>query len=98
MTNDIFKQNLFRLLGKANISNTRLSKLTGIDLVTIRNYLSGKTLPNVKKLMLLCDALGCSPDDLLTDNKYSKYMLGWKKGRIALMNEMQKVIEGDEKL
>ena len=47
------------------ISQSELSRLTGIHRTLIARYEGGVTWPGSRKLAKMADALGCSVDDLI---------------------------------
>lgn len=58
-----FSKRLGRILFMKGISQTELSKRTGIDQAAISRYLSGKRAPTLYNLDKIAKALGCSVDD-----------------------------------
>ena len=59
-------ERLFKILGEQGISGYRLSKMTGIPAKTISDWHVKKTNPGADKIMPICEALGISPETLLT--------------------------------
>ena len=47
------------------VTESELSKMTGISVVTISQYRNGKKIPNVRNLRKIAHVLGCTPDDLI---------------------------------
>lgn len=93
--NKVFRDNLTKAIGKCDISVVRLSRMSGINRHTINTYLAGKSVPNAKFIIALCDVLGVTPNELLLerDIDYSKYMQGYRNGRRALWNMIKNTVE-----
>lgn len=53
---------------KCGYSIRRLSELTGVHYVSICRYELGKTVPSIRNLIRLSEALGCSVSDLIETN------------------------------
>lgn len=63
---EVFERCFRYLLRRAmrGVSEMELSDRTGISVVTLSQYRNGKTLPTLKNLRKLADALDCTPNDL----------------------------------
>lgn len=55
-----FAKNLKKAMEERNMSQTKLSSLTGIGKSSISQYLSGKNEPNQKRIKQIAEALDCS--------------------------------------
>lgn len=60
-----FQTRLLRFRRVAGMSVADLSIKVGIKADTIYSWEAGKTLPNVRHVVMLCDALSITPNDLL---------------------------------
>jgi len=58
----MFQELLHILMEEREVTQSELSKTTGISKSSISQYLSGKNKPSEKRLNLLADTLGCSVD------------------------------------
>jgi DNA-binding XRE family transcriptional regulator len=63
------EQKLETLRNRANITQKQLSKAIGITDHTYRNWLKGRSIPNLEiwQFKALCKALKCSPEELPDD-------------------------------
>ena len=60
-----FSNKLYCILQKKGMTQADLSRKSGLSEVSISRYMSGERLPNCKAIMAICDALACTPNDLL---------------------------------
>ena len=51
------------------ISMETLSERTGMQIATLYNYQSGKREPDIKGLIMIADALGCTVDELIREKE-----------------------------
>ena len=58
-------ERLFTILKKKNVSMPELSRMTGISRHTIYDWQKKNTNPGADKIMVLCEALQITPEDLL---------------------------------
>lgn len=58
----LFKEKLKRAMNDLNISQSQLTKITGICRSSISQYLSGKNVPNAERQIEIATALGLEPD------------------------------------
>lgn len=58
-------QRLFKIMDEERISIPELSTRTGISKQTIYDWKKKGTNPGADKIMILCEALGITPEDLL---------------------------------
>lgn len=62
---DRTRESIDRMLKKNGINCMQLSKKIGVIYNTIYRFRDGTTYPRIKTLISMCDALGCSPDELI---------------------------------
>ena len=48
-----------------SISQTELADLAGLSIYTVQKYEGGEMTPRTDKLLAICNALDCSPNDIL---------------------------------
>lgn len=58
-------ERLFKIMEDKNISMPELSRMTGISRHTIFDWQRRNTNPGADKIMVICEALQISPDELL---------------------------------
>lgn len=58
-------ERLFNIMAERNISMPELSRMTGISRHTIFDWQRRNTNPGADKIMLLCEALEITPEELL---------------------------------
>lgn len=58
-------ERMFQIMKEKNISQTQLSKLTGIAMQTISDWKNKKTNPGADKIMIICNVLEITPEELL---------------------------------
>ncbi len=63
----IISERIFHILREKGISQKEFSDRTGITQSSISDWKRKKTNPNAEKIMIICDALGISPFELLQD-------------------------------
>lgn len=68
-TTEIFIKNLNSLLKARNLSQTDLSRLTGISLGSINGYLLGRNRPLLSQASLICSSLNVSLENMCELNK-----------------------------
>ena len=69
-------ERLFKIMNEKNISMPELSRMTGISRHTIFDWQRRNTNPGADKIMVICEALQITPEELLIgkqDNENSKY-------------------------
>ncbi|MBQ5952598.1 MAG: helix-turn-helix transcriptional regulator [Eubacterium sp.] len=59
-------ERMFQIMEEKQITQYRLSKMTGISTKTISDWRNKKTNPGADKIMVICEALQVSPEMLLT--------------------------------
>ncbi len=63
--NMTISERLFEIMHKKEISGYRLSKMTGISRQTIFDWHKKNTNPGADKIMVICEALQITPEELL---------------------------------
>ena len=58
-------ERLFTILKKKNVSMPELSRMTGISRHTIYDWQKKNTNPGADKIMVICEALQITPEELL---------------------------------
>lgn len=61
----IFANNLQYLMGQKRMSQSELSRLTGIDQGSISRYVSGRQLPGIRAITNIACALRITVDELI---------------------------------
>ena len=64
----MFADNLKVIMGTKGITQSELSRITGIGRSSISMYLSGKTEPSPKRMKEISNALGCRFEELSKPN------------------------------
>jgi len=59
-------ERMFQIMEEKQITQYRLSKMTGISTKTISDWRNKKTNPGADKIMVICEALQILPETLLT--------------------------------
>lgn len=65
-------ERLFRIMEEKNISMPELSRMTGISRHTIYDWQRKGTNPGADKIMVICEALQISPEELLIGREDDK--------------------------
>ena len=69
-------ERLFKIMKEKNISMPELSRMTGISRYTIFDWQRRNTNPGADKIMVICEALQITPEELLVgkqDNEKPEY-------------------------
>ena len=69
-------ERLFKIMNEKNISMPELSRMTGISRHTIFDWQRRNTNPGADKIMVICEALQITPEELLIgkqDNENPEY-------------------------
>ena len=61
--------NIFKIMDDKGISQHELSRQTGIAQSCISDWKTKGTDPQAKKIISICEVLGCSPYDILIINE-----------------------------
>lgn len=62
----IISERIFKLLKDRNMSQNAFAKAVGISGSTISDWKTKKTNPTSEKIMIICEVLGVTPEQLLT--------------------------------
>ncbi len=62
----IISERIFKLLKEKNMSQNAFAKKVGLSGSTISDWKTKKTNPTAEKIMPICEALGVTPEQLLT--------------------------------
>lgn len=65
-------ERLFEIMNEKNISMPELSRMTGISRHTIFDWQRRNTNPGADKIMIICEALEITPEELLVGKKYDE--------------------------
>ena len=65
----VFPARLKRLRQAAGVGQAQLAERVGVSTEFVSRMERGKTLPSLVTLGKLCDALGCSPNELLLPSR-----------------------------
>lgn len=60
-------EKIFSIMKEKGISQLTLAQKTGIGQSTISDWKTKKTNPSANKILAICDALECTPYDILED-------------------------------
>ena len=63
----IISERIYQLMEARNITQLELSQMTGIAQSTMSDWKHKKTNPAADKIMIICDALEVTPEELLQD-------------------------------
>ena len=69
-------ERIFKIMNEKNISTPELSRMTGISRHTIFDWQRRNTNPGADKIMVICEALQITPEELLVgkqDNEKPEY-------------------------
>lgn len=61
----IIGKNLLEIRAQRKMSQELLEQLTGISQDQISRFESGERIPSVRQLVAMCEALKCSPSEML---------------------------------
>lgn len=64
----IVSENIFRILKEKNMTQSELSKLTGIRESTISDWKNKGINPSSDKIMVICNALEIDPVEILSED------------------------------
>ncbi|MBR0392631.1 MAG: helix-turn-helix transcriptional regulator [Oscillospiraceae bacterium] len=86
-------ERMFQIMEEKQITQYRLSKMTGISTKTISDWRNKKTNPGADKIMVICEALQVTPETLLTGRNRTEMsdVLPYIENRPDTMVEIQLV-------
>ena len=90
-------ERIFEIMKEKNIKAKEFAKMTGIGQSTISDWKTKKTNPQANKIMIICEALNVSPEDVLFDTmtvnqKKDKIDKDLESGKITL-NQARKLLD-----
>lgn len=93
----IISERIFEIMKEKNIKAKEFAKMTGIGQSTISDWKTKKTNPQANKIMIICEALNVSPEDVLFDTmtvkqKKDKIDKDLEAGKITL-NQARKLLD-----
>jgi transcriptional regulator with XRE-family HTH domain len=93
----IISERIFEIMKEKNINAKEFAKMTGIGQSTISDWKTKKTNPQANKIMIICEALNVSPEDVLFDTmtikqKKDKIDKDLEAGKITL-NQARKLLD-----
>lgn len=93
----IISERIFEIMKEKNIKAKEFAKMTGIGQSTISDWKNKKTNPQANKIMIICEALNVSPEDVLFDTmtvkqKKDKVDKDLEAGKITL-NQARKLLD-----
>lgn len=93
----IISERIFEIMKEKNIKAKEFAKMTGIGQSTISDWKNKKTNPQTNKIMIICEALNVSPEDVLFDTmtvkqKKDKVDKDLEAGKITL-NQARKLLD-----
>jgi len=95
-------ERLFHIMKKKNVSMPELSRMTGISRHTIYDWQKKNTNPGADKIMVICEALHISPEELLLgsadDTPKDKNANLESDIDTKIMREYRELSEGQKKL
>lgn len=80
---------MFQIMKEKNITQSQLSRMTGIAVQTISDWKNKKTNPGADKIMRVCRALEITPEELLAGESPEPR----KKAKPKTDNELQLMID-----
>lgn len=93
-------ERIFQIMEEKEMQQLELSKRTGIAQSTIADWKRFKTNPSADKIMIICDALNVSPEDILCDTMTSQQKVIYAAEKIQngkmTMNQGRKLLGLEE--
>ena len=93
-------ERIFQIMEEKEMQQLELSKRTGIAQSTIADWKRFKTNPSADKIMIICDALNVSPEDILCDTMTSQQKVIYAAKKIQngkmTMNQGRKLLGLEE--
>ena len=80
----VISERMFQIMDERGMTQAELSRLTGISTRTISDWRKKKTNPGADKIMIICEALGLTPEELLEGKSdYENQKAGIKADTVA---------------
>ncbi len=94
-------ERLFSILDERDISIPELGRMTGISRFTINDWHKKKTNPGSDKIMIICEALEITPEELLMGGREERatvsYSLTDKAFEAHLINECRDFSDAEKR-
>ena len=87
----IEKLNQLRL--SKNMSVYRLAELSGINQSTLANTFSRKTVPSIKNLEIICEALGLTLSQFFAENESKEILTEEEKNLVVNFRRLPKTVK-----
>ena len=93
----IISERIFKILKDRNMSQNAFAKKVGLSSSTISDWKTKKTNPTAEKIMPICEALGVTPEQLLTgkdiDEGYEKNIAKKEDESLVITKSDIRIIE-----
>ena len=93
----IISERIFKILNDKHMSQNAFAKKVGLSGSTISDWKTKKTNPTAEKIMPICEALGVTPEQLLTgkgiDEDYEENKVEKEKYDFVITNSDIRMIE-----
>ena len=93
----IISERIFKILKDRNMSQNTFAKKVGLSSSTISDWKTKKTNPTAEKIMPICEALGVTPEQLLTgkdiDEGYEKNITKKEDESLVITKSDIRIIE-----
>ena len=93
----IISERIFKILKNRNMSQNAFAKKVGLSSSTISDWKTKKTNPTAEKIMPICEALGVTPEQLLTgkdiDEGYEKNIAKKEDESLVITKSDIRIIE-----
>lgn len=94
----IISEKIFELIKARGMNQKEFALATGISQSTISDWKTKKTNPAADKIMVICDVLGVTPEELLTSGEQFKAYDPGVAYRIEVDSEKYALIETVKKM
>ena len=89
----IISEKIFELIKARGMNQKEFALATGISQSTISDWKTKKTNPAADKIMVICDVLGVTPEELLTSGEQFKFYEPDKMVKCDMDSEKYELIE-----
>ena len=89
----IISEKIFELIKAKGMNQKEFALATGISQSTISDWKTKKTNPAADKIMVICDVLGVTPEELLTSGEQFKSYEPDKVVKLSMDSEKYMLIE-----
>lgn len=98
----IISERIFKLLKEKNMSQNKFAKEVGLAGSTVSDWKTKKTNPTAEKIMLICDVLEVTPEQLLTgkdiDEDYDENKVKSTKTKPEISKADMRILEDIQSL